>query len=82
MQWAPREEHPASRKLNGKQMILFVCKRICVLRLSRGRFVGVDAHIDPMGTYEFAADRRKIGAICRGDVGIAPYASFDMPVSK
>ena len=24
----------------------------------------------------------KIGALCRGDVGIAPYASFDMPVSK
>ena len=26
------------------------------------------------GKYEFAGDFRKIGFICRGDVGIAPYA--------
>ncbi|MEI3078579.1 MAG: small multi-drug export protein [Oscillospiraceae bacterium] len=36
--------------------------------------VGVDAHIDPLGSIEFAEDSRKIGSICRGDVGIAPYA--------
>ena len=28
------------------------------------------------GKYEFAGDFRKIGFICRGDVGIAPYAVF------
>ena len=36
--------------------------------------VGVDAHIDPLGSIEFAEDSRKIGSICRGDVGINPYA--------
>ena len=36
--------------------------------------VGVDAHIDPLGSIEFAEDSRKIGSICRGDVGIDPYA--------
>ena len=41
--------------------------------------VGVDAHIDPLGTIEFAGDFRKIGFICRGDVGIAPYALFVNP---
>ncbi len=29
-------------------------------------------HIGPLGSYEFAEDYRKIGAICRVDVGIAP----------
>ena len=29
-----------------------------------------------LGKYEFAGDFRKIGFICRGDVGIAPYALF------
>ena len=28
------------------------------------------------GKYEFAGDFRKIGVICRGDVGIDPYAVF------
>ena len=37
-------------------------------------FVGVDAHIDPFGSCGFTADYRKIRLICRGDVGIAPYA--------
>ena len=36
--------------------------------------VWVDAHIDPLGSIEFAEDSRKIGPICQGDVGIAPYA--------
>ena len=36
--------------------------------------VGVDAHIDPLGTIEFAEDFRKTGFFRRGDVGIAPYA--------
>ena len=30
--------------------------------------VGGDAHIAPLGSYEFAEDFRKIGAYCRGDV--------------
>ena len=34
--------------------------------------VGADAHIGPLGSYEFAADPRKIGAFCRADVGIGP----------
>ena len=36
--------------------------------------VGVDAHIDPLGTIEFAEDFRKNGLHRRSDVGIAPYA--------
>ena len=36
--------------------------------------VGVDAHIDPLGTSEFAEDFRKNGLYRRSDVGIAPYA--------
>ena len=36
--------------------------------------VGADAHIGPLGSYEFAADFRKNGAICRADVGIGPYS--------
>ena len=36
-------------------------------------FVGVDAHIDPLGSFEFAEDRRKNGVFCRADVGIGPY---------
>ena len=35
--------------------------------------VGADAHIGPLGSYEFAEDYRKNGAICRADVGIGPY---------
>ena len=38
--------------------------------------VGGDAYIAPLGTNGFAGDSRKIGSICRVDVGIAPYASF------
>ena len=38
--------------------------------------VGVDAHIDPLGTIEFAEDFRKNGLHRRSDVGIAPYASL------
>ena len=38
--------------------------------------VGADANIGPLGSYEFAADFRKNGAICRGDVGIGPYKSL------
>ena len=36
-------------------------------------FVGVDAHIDPLGSCEFAEDRRKNGVFCRADAGIGPY---------
>ena len=36
--------------------------------------VGVDAHIDPLGTIEFAEDFRKNGLYSRGDVGTDPYA--------
>ena len=36
--------------------------------------VGDDAHIVPLGTIEFALELRKIGFICRVDVGIDPYA--------
>ena len=35
--------------------------------------VGVDAHIDPLGSCEFAEDYCKISAFCRADVGIGPY---------
>ena len=35
--------------------------------------VGAEAHIGPLGNYEFAADYRKNGAFCRADVGIGPY---------
>ena len=35
--------------------------------------VGADAHIGPLGSFEFAADFCINGAFCRGDVGIAPY---------
>ena len=36
--------------------------------------VGVDAHIAPVGTREFAEDFRKNGVYRRGAVGIDPYA--------
>ena len=38
--------------------------------------VGADAHIGPLGSYEFAIDFRKNGAICRVDVSIDPYEAF------
>ncbi len=37
------------------------------------RFVGGDAHIAPLGNYEFALVFHKNGSFRRGDVGIAPY---------
>ncbi len=40
--------------------------------------VGGDAHIDPLGTIEFAADFRKDGLNRQGDVGIAPYAKKEI----
>ena len=36
--------------------------------------VGADAHIGPLGSYDFAGDPRKIGAFCRADVGFGPYS--------
>ena len=36
--------------------------------------VGGDAYIAPLGTIEFAEDFRKIGTVCRDDVGIVPYS--------
>jgi len=39
-------------------------------------FVGADAHIGPLGSYEFAEDFHKNGAFCRADVGIGPYDAF------
>ena len=39
--------------------------------------VGVDAHIDPLGTIEFALDFRKNGFYRRDDVGIIPYACME-----
>ena len=36
-------------------------------------FVGVDAHIDPLGNCEFAGDSRKNRCIVGADVGIGPY---------
>ena len=38
--------------------------------------VGDDAHIVPLGTIEFALELRKIGFICRVDVGIDPYEHY------
>ena len=37
-------------------------------------FVGGDAHIAPLGTFEFALDLHKNGAYRRVDVGIDPYS--------
>ena len=34
-------------------------------------------HISPSGSYEFAADFRKNGAICRVDLGIDPYRQVE-----
>ena len=39
----------------------------------RTAFAGADAHIGPLGSYEFAEDSRKTGAFRRADVGIGPY---------
>ena len=36
--------------------------------------VGGDAHIAPLGSYEFAENFRKNGSYRRVDVGIDPYA--------
>ena len=36
--------------------------------------VGVDAHIDPLGTIEFAEDFEKTACTAGGDMGIDPYA--------
>ena len=33
-------------------------------------------HIGPLGSYEFAADSRKIGVCRRVDVGIDPYKAL------
>ena len=41
--------------------------RGCASKLACGRRIG------PLGSYEFAEDYRKNGAICRADVGIGPY---------
>ena len=38
--------------------------------------VGADAHIGPLGSYEFAEDFHTNGAFCRADVGIGPYDAF------
>ena len=38
--------------------------------------VGADAHIGPLGSYEFAADFRRNSAFCRADVGIGPYGEW------
>ena len=35
--------------------------------------VGADAHIGPLGSYEFAEDSRKIGTSCGWTRGIRPY---------
>ena len=51
----------------------------CTARVKPGTWmirtacVGADAHIGPLGSYEFAAELRKNGAFCRADVGIGPY---------
>ena len=53
--------------------------RIATLFHSSGIFVRVDAHIDPLGTFEFAGDFRKYSLYCRGDVGIAPTNTPEVP---
>ena len=35
--------------------------------------VGADAHIGPLGSYEFAEDSRKIGTSCGWTRGVRPY---------
>ena len=51
----------------------FFCPDGCILP---GKFVGVDAHIAPLGTIEFALDFRKIGLYRQVDVGIDPYEPY------
>ena len=41
---------------------------------SRIEFVGADALIGPLGSYEFAENFRENGASCRAGEGIGPYA--------
>ena len=54
-------------------LFLVSCFKFCIIL----KFcVGGDAYIAPLGTNGFAGDSRKIGSICRVDVGIDPYASF------
>ena len=38
--------------------------------------VGADAHIGPLGSYEFAEDFHKTGVCRRVDVGIDPYKAL------
>lgn len=38
--------------------------------------VGADAHIGPLGSYDFAGDPRKIGAFCRADVNPTKIVRF------
>ena len=44
--------------------------------------VGVDAHIDPLGSYEFAEDYRKKRHILPVWVGIGPYSQNRAPSVK
>ena len=62
------------RNLNKKR--LHFCEKCSLYLIMCPGFqicVGVDAHIDPLGTIEFAEDFRKTGFFRRGDVGIDPY---------
>ena len=49
-----------------------------VFLISSGRFVGVDAHIDPLKTFEFNKNFCKNGAFCRDNVGIVPYERYEV----
>ena len=44
--------------------------------------VGVDAHIDPLGTCGFAEVFHEIGGFCRDDVGIVPYEPYGSFLQK
>ena len=49
---------------------------LSALRESAIEFVGADARIGPLGSYEFAENFRENGASCRADEGIGPYAEI------
>jgi len=58
--------------LRQKRFAFKICQAVRIRRSP----VGADAHIGPLGSYEFAEDFHKNGAFCRADIGIGPYDAF------
>ena len=71
------------RNLNKKR--LHFCEKCSLYLIMCPGFqicVGVDAHIGPLDTIEFAEDFKKTGPICRVDVGIDPYGFSEKCAKK